>query len=1231
MEQATVVSISSAPSELSKLCPSIVQSPPVGESTLFVSSSSIVSSPPVGGLTSLSQPVLSPLFSESTLLSQSALPSSSSALTMSTTSPEFPVLSEEPDDEQLMYVAGYINSHKLDVLIDSGANTNYISHEVVRSFGIPTSKKKEPIVVTFGGGQPVSCSCYCHIRLKLAPNFQPIIQFNVIQTRFEAVLGKQWLARSIPKPIVDFEKYTIRVEPDIFIQGYGKPTHTPVLSVMQFKRCLAKDPAFLCIVHPIDESSPKSTPVQQHPAAQSLLDKYSSVFPSELPRELPPSRAIDHRIEIIPGSTPPSRPTYPLSLTEMDELKKQLDDLLLHGFIRPSKSPYGAPVLFVRKKEGDLRMCVDYRALNKQTVKNTYPLPRIDELLDRLHNAKVFSKLDLRSGYHQIRIQEEDVSKTAFRTRYGLFEFLVLPFGLTNAPAMFMCLMNDIFKDELDSIVIIYLDDILIFSENEEQHKIDFEHVLQKLAENKLYAKLSKCEFFKSEVSFLGHIISKDGIAVDPSKITAIVEWPDLTCVRDVQSFLGLVNYYRRYAPHLAHIAAPLTELLKKNNPFVWEKLQKEAFCAVKKVMTTAPVLTIFIPGEDVEVHCDASYCALGAELCQNGHPVAFESRKLSSAEINYPMHEKEQLSVIHALRKWHIYLHSTAKPFKIITDHESLKYLDMKNTLSPRQIRWMEKLSEYNYTIEHRKGSLNIVPDALSRRPDHRLSAIVESTPVVGIDILSRCREAIANDDHFKDIFERANKIIDVDDPYEFQVKNGLLYLKKGERVCIPDLTDVKTRLLSEIHDCPVSGHNGVEKTYARLSELCYWPNMFRSVQHYVESCHVCKTSKTRTAKENGLLQPLPIPEIPWTHAAMDLITNLPISKSGNDAIAVFVDRFSKTAVFTPCKTSCSAPELALIFFQNVFRHYGLPKSIVSDRDTRFTSIFWTSLFQHLGTSLDMSTAHHQQTDGQSERTIQTLKQYLRMYTSKAQDDWDEFLCHAEFAYNSAKSDATGTSPFQVLYGHLPQVPTNLMLNKSSAVQSPFVRDVVDQHADRFRIIFDALQDSHKMNSDQYDKHKRDVSFEIGDLVYLDAKNIKTTTAIGTKLQPRFLGPYKIVERPSPLNYKLDLPPRSRLHPVFHVSKLRRHVSRDPEQFIAPEPTVTDQTPLIPDSPEYYHEEYEVEKIVRHKKLADGLLRFLIKWIGYPHSANTWQTAEDLTNAQEALDKYKSSLRVSF
>lgn len=1126
-----------------------------------------------------------------------------------------------------MYVAGIVKGHKLDVMVDSGASASFISHEIVKRLRIPTSKKSHPITVAFANGQPELCTQYCHIRLKLAENYSPVIQFNVVQMKFEAILGKRWLARTVPQPVIDLAKYTIRVGSDVLIQGYPHPTHTPVLSAMQFKRYLKKDQAYLCIVKSNSQDASPTFQVSK-PQVQELLSKYQDVFPDELPKELPPSRSVDHKIEIIPGSEPPSRPTYQLSLAEMDELRKQLDDLLQRGFIRPSKSPYGAPVLFVKKKEGDMRMCVDYRALNKQTIKNTYPLPRIDELLDRLHGAKVFSKIDLRSGYHQVRVHDDDIPKTAFRTRYGLFEFLVLPFGLTNAPATFMTLMNDVFREEMDTFVIIYLDDILVFSPNEEQHLIDLERVLQKLRENKLYAKLPKCEFFKSEVGFLGHIVSGKGISVDPAKVKAVVDWPTLTCVLDVQSFLGLVNYYRRFICDLAKIAAPLTELLKKENPFVWSVAQEEAFQALKIALTNAPVLIIFDPSKDVDIHADASKYAVGAVMMQDGRPVAFLSRKLSSAEINYPVHEKEQLAVVYALTKWRVYLHSRPTPFTVYTDHQSLKYLDTKNTLSPRQVRWMEKLAEFKFEICYRKGSLNVVPDALSRRPDYQLSAVSESSPVVSPSLLDLCRKTTPSDKYFCDLFDRASKVAEGEEnPFEFTVNDNLLYLKKGMRICIPDLPDVKTKLMQETHDSQIAGHYGVEKTYARLAELCYWPNMRNSVKHYVESCHVCKTAKSRTTKENGLLQPLPIPDRPWTHIAMDLITHLPRTKSGNDAVAVFVDRFSKAAIFVPCKTTCTAPDVAQIFFKHVFKNHGLPKSIVSDRDTRFTSQFWSNLFACLGTSLDMSTAYHQQTDGQSEKTIQTLEQYLRMYTSKSQDDWDELLSHAEFAYNSAKSTATNFSPFEVMYGFLPQTPASLMLEKPLPASPPNVKEEMSKLRDRFKMVHDALQDSHKLYSDRYNAHHQDKNFAVGDLVYLDGENIKLLSNPNkNKLQRRFLGPFKIVEKPSPLNYKLDLPPRSRIHPVFHVSKLRPHVTRDTQQFVDYEQPPSDLEPLVDEVQEYYQEEYEVEKILRHKKMKDGSIHFLVKWVGFPTSKSTWQKESDLENAPERVQEYWAS-----
>ena len=330
----------------------------------------------------------------------------------------------------------------------------------------------------------------------------------------------------------------------------------------------------------LDEKNAHSTqPVLDRPpvALTDLLMEFSDVF-ADLPPGLPPAHAVDHTIEVEPGSLPAWRPTYRMSPLELSEVRKQLDDLLSKGYIQPSVSPYGAPILFVRKKEGSLRMCVDYRALNKMTIKNRYPLPRTDELLDQLHGATILTKLDLQSGYHQVRVSEADVPKTAFRTRYGHYEFKVLPFGLTNAPATFMAFMNDVLRPFLDKFVVVFLDDILIYSKTPEDHAKHLRLVLQKLREHRLFAKQSKCEFFLPEVEFLGHVVGADGVKMDERKVAAVRDWPTPTCVRDVRSFLGLIGCYRPFIQDFSRIAAPLTELIKADVAFSWSTAQQAAF-----------------------------------------------------------------------------------------------------------------------------------------------------------------------------------------------------------------------------------------------------------------------------------------------------------------------------------------------------------------------------------------------------------------------------------------------------------------------------------------------------------------------------------------------------------------------------------------------------------------------------------------------------------------------------
>jgi hypothetical protein len=334
-----------------------------------------------------------------------------------------------------------------------------------------------------------------------------------------------------------------------------------MLSHLQMKRSIRKNhEIFLVNVNEIDDEKKDGIRVKEK--EKLFLDEFKDVFPDEM-TELPPAREVDHAIDLVADAAPIAKAPYRHSLAQNVELENQLNDLLQKGYIRPSKSPWGAPVLFVKKKDGSLRLCVDYRGLNKLTVKNKFPLPRVDDIFDHLHGAKVFSKIDLRSGYHQIRIKESDIAKTGFRSRLGHYEYVVMPFGLTNAPATFMTLMNSLFRKQLGKFVLVFMDDILIYSKNVEEHKKHLRQVFDILRANKLFAKLSKCDFFTNSVEFLGHIISDEGIKVDPKKIKVIVDWAVPKDKTDVRSFLGLASYYRRFVRGFSKLAAPMTALLK--------------------------------------------------------------------------------------------------------------------------------------------------------------------------------------------------------------------------------------------------------------------------------------------------------------------------------------------------------------------------------------------------------------------------------------------------------------------------------------------------------------------------------------------------------------------------------------------------------------------------------------------------------------------------------------------
>ncbi|KAJ9525450.1 hypothetical protein QJQ45_003145 [Haematococcus lacustris] len=645
---------------------------------------------------------------------------------------------------ELIILHGTFAGHPARFMVDSGATGNIISQQFLMRNGLHLATTLSPRRLLLPGPKHTTLPTYtlppCSIRMGTYRDRLQLSMANIPNPSFDIVLGKPWLAAK--NPCVDWINNVVRLDHAGSTHTQTPPPPTPLqadqlnlLSAPRFRRGARHDEVFMALLtqQPNPSSSPStSTPAPHppplHPKAAALVQQYPSVFPKELPAvQDMPRRSVDHTIHLT-GPAPSPRPIYRMSQPELDQLKKQLDDLLAKGFIRSSTSPFAAPVLFVRKKDGSLRLCVDFRALNQQTLKNRYPLPRIDDLLDQLSGAQVFSKIDLRSGYHQIRVAEDDIPKTAFRTRYGHYEFTVLPFGLCNAPATFQQLMNDVFKPHLDDFVLVYLDDILVFSKSAADHERHLHLTLSLLRQHQLCANLAKCAFWLDTVDFLGHIVSAAGIQPDPTKVKAVLDGPAPQDKHQLRSFLGTANYYRRLLHHHAHRVLPLTDLLRDKQPWRWGEAEQCAFADIKAAMASSPVVRPPDFSLPFTVKTDASLFAIGAVLTQQDssgaeYVVAYESRKLNPAQVNYPAHERELLAVLHALTTWRHYL--LGRPFIVETDNSATTHVLTQSNLTGRQMRWTQRLAEFDITFVHKAGKHHTVPDALSRRPDHQLSAL--------------------------------------------------------------------------------------------------------------------------------------------------------------------------------------------------------------------------------------------------------------------------------------------------------------------------------------------------------------------------------------------------------------------------------------------------------------------------------------------------------------------------
>ena len=915
-----------------------------------------------------------------------------------------------------------------------------------------------------------------------------------------------------------------------------------------------------------EHATERSTRIKQ------LIERYDMCF-SQGEGDVGRTGMIQHKIEIV-GERPRRHAVRPLNPHMRSVLENEVKDLLQKGFIQPSKSEYASPVVLVKKKDGSVRFCCDFRRLNEATRKDCYPLPRIAEVLDTLSGAKVFSTLDLKSGYHQIEMFPADIPKTAFITQFGLFEWKVMPMGLCSAPGTFQRLMDTLMTGLTWKSVLVYLDDLIIFGRDYEEHYARLEEVLQRIRQANLKLSPKKCHLLKHRILYLGHSIENGKISPDPEKTRLVDTYPVPRNVKDIRSFVSLASYYRRFVKNFAQIAKPLTAMLEKTSKFDWNANCQQAFDVLKNALSRQTNLMLPDFSKPFQLACDASNVALGAVLSQvdednREHPVAFASKVLSKQERNWTVTEREAFAIVWAVNHFRSFL--MGQPFKLISDHKPLLWLRQMKNPCPKLARWILQLEEYNFDIEYKEGPRNANADAMSRLSIETSVIEVRLESELALSDLKEAQQGMietqqvgaairaGNWDNINSTSPIMKAFMDI--RHELFIDDDVIFRQINDRHCQAILPpSLHEKVLQIFHTSETGGHLGVHRTVAAISELFYWPCWRKIVSNFISQCITCEKFKPSKVDTRAYLQPI-VTQRPWELIEIDFVGPMPETVQGNKYILSVVDHFSKYAVAyaTPRQDSKTVVDC----LTKLFAEFGIPTRILSDQGRSFISQEFLHFCTLWGVKKATSTSYHPQTQGLVERFNGTVIQILKKYVYMTQDMWDERLPFATYAYNTTVQRTNEVTPFEVIFGRKPAVPLSQLIEQQPDVLTTHERIVkMKKEMDKiYRFVQDKQDGARNREKQTYDSDAGGSCFSVGDQVWLFNPAVKLGQ--NRKLSPIYVGPFVIIEQTGVTNFKIKPVNGDGREQIVHQNRLKKvkinqlnneTVSKDNEEPDIPE-----------------------------------------------------------------------------